>query len=85
VGSAPDNAFLIEEVIDHFDAVTHLNLRLFRHRENGANQLARLNVVERRNAMGSTLFQLLSKTCHSYPLIPRLLDRQSLRQKSLLM
>jgi hypothetical protein len=29
VGSAPDYAFLIEEVIDHFDAVPHLDLRLF--------------------------------------------------------
>jgi hypothetical protein len=40
VGSAPDNAFLIEEVVDDFDAVPHLNLGLFRHRENGAYQLA---------------------------------------------
>ena len=74
MGSAPDDAFLIEEVVDHFDAVTHLNLRLFRHRENGTNQLTRLNVVERRNAMRSTFFQLLSKTCHSCLLIPRLLE-----------
>ena len=40
VVSAPDDAFLIEEVIDHFDAVPHLDLCLFRHRENGADQLA---------------------------------------------
>ena len=29
LSSAPDDAFLIEEVIDHFDAITHLDLRLF--------------------------------------------------------
>ena len=39
-GSAPDDAFLIEEVIDHFDAITHLNLGLFRHGEDGTDQLA---------------------------------------------
>ena len=38
--SAPDDAFLIEEVIDHFDAVTHLNLGLFGHGKDGTNQLA---------------------------------------------
>ncbi len=27
--SAPDHALLIEEVIDHFDAIAHLDLRLF--------------------------------------------------------
>ena len=38
--SAPDDAFLIEEVIDHFDAITHLDLRLFGHGEDGTDQLA---------------------------------------------
>jgi len=37
---APDDAFLIEEIIDDFDAIAHLNLRLFGHRKNSANQLA---------------------------------------------
>jgi hypothetical protein len=37
---APDDAFLIEEVIDHFDTITHLDLRLFGHREDGSEQLA---------------------------------------------
>ena len=37
---APDDAFLIEEVIDHFDAIAHLDLRLFRHGEDGTDQLA---------------------------------------------
>ncbi len=39
-GSAPDDAFLIEEVIDHFDAVAHLNLGLLGHRKNSTDQLA---------------------------------------------
>lgn len=39
-GSAPDDAFLIEEVIDHFDAIAHLDLRLFGHGEDGTDQLA---------------------------------------------
>jgi len=38
--SAPDNTLLIEEVIDHFDAITHLDLRLFRHGKDGTDQLA---------------------------------------------
>ena len=37
--SAPDHALLIEEVIDHFDAITHLDLRLFGHGEDGTDQL----------------------------------------------
>jgi hypothetical protein len=38
--SAPDDALLIEEVIDDFDAIAHLDLSLFGHGENGTNQLA---------------------------------------------
>src|SRR5512141_6838 len=63
--STPDDALLIEEVIDYFDTVTHLNLGLFGHGEDGTNQLARFDVVERRNPVRPTLFQLLSVTCHS--------------------
>jgi hypothetical protein len=37
---APDDAFLVEEVIDHFDAITHLDLGLFGHGEDGTDQLA---------------------------------------------
>lgn len=38
--SAPDDAFLIEEVIDHFDAITHLDLCLFGHGEDRTDQFA---------------------------------------------
>jgi hypothetical protein len=38
--SAPDYALLIEEVVDDLNAITHLYLRLFGHRENGTDQLA---------------------------------------------
>jgi len=37
--STPDDALLIEEVIDDFDAITHLDLSLFRHGEDGTDQL----------------------------------------------
>lgn len=63
--STPDDAFLIEEVVDHFDAITHLDLRLFGHGEDGTNQLSRFDVVERRNPVRSTFFQLLSVACHA--------------------
>jgi hypothetical protein len=39
-GSAPDDAFLIEEVIDDLDAIPHLDLRFFRHGDDGTDQLA---------------------------------------------
>jgi hypothetical protein len=38
--SAPDNALLIEKVVDNLDAITHLDLRLFGHGEDGTDQLA---------------------------------------------
>ncbi len=38
--SAPDDALLIEEIVDHFDAIAHLDLGLFRHGEDGTDQLA---------------------------------------------
>ena len=38
--SAPDDAFLIEEVIDHFDAIAHLDLGLFGHGKDSTDQLA---------------------------------------------
>lgn len=62
--SAPDNAFLIEEVIDHFDAITHLHLGFFGHRKDSTEELAWLHVIERRNPFRSTPFELLSVTCH---------------------
>ena len=38
--SAPDDVLLIEEVIDDFDTVTHLDLGFFGHGEDGTDQLA---------------------------------------------
>ena len=40
LSSAPDDAFLIEEVVDDLDAIAHLDLRLFGHGEDGTDQLA---------------------------------------------
>jgi hypothetical protein len=39
-GSAPDDALLIEEVVDDFDAVTHLDLGFLGHGKDGTDQLA---------------------------------------------
>ena len=62
--SAPDDALLIEEVVNHFDAITHLDLRLFGHWEDGTDQLARFDVVKRWNSVRSTLFKFLPVACH---------------------
>jgi hypothetical protein len=43
---APDDAFLVEEVIDYFDAFTHLGLGLFGHRQDGPDDLARFHVIQ---------------------------------------
>jgi hypothetical protein len=43
---APDDAFLIEEVVDHFDAFTHLGLGLFGHRQDGSDNLARFHFIQ---------------------------------------
>lgn len=39
-GSAPDDALLIEEVIDDFNAIPHLDLGFLGHGEDGTDQLA---------------------------------------------
>jgi hypothetical protein len=38
--STPDDAFLIEEIVDDFNAVPHLDLGLLGHGKDGADQLA---------------------------------------------
>jgi hypothetical protein len=44
--SAPHNVLLIKEIIDDFDAVPHLGLRTLGHRDDCADDLTGLNVVE---------------------------------------
>jgi hypothetical protein len=62
--STPDDPFLIEEVIDDFDAVAHLNLGFFGHWENGTDQFSGFDIVKRGNSITSTLFKFLPVTCH---------------------
>jgi len=40
----PNHSFLIQEVVDHLDTVSHLNLCLLGHGKHGAGQLTRLEI-----------------------------------------
>lgn len=73
---APHHPFLIEEIIDDFDAVTHLRLRPFRHRNDGSADFARLNIVQGRNPVGPALFEFLFVACHAQPPAPGQLPQQ---------
>jgi hypothetical protein len=42
----PDDSFLIQEVLNHLDAVAHLSSGTLGHWNDSATNLARLNVVE---------------------------------------
>ena len=41
----PNDSFLIQEIIDHLDAVPHLGLGLFRHGNDRTHNLARLDII----------------------------------------
>jgi hypothetical protein len=82
-GLAPDDAFLIEEVVDHFDAITHLDLRFLGHWKDGTDQLARFDVVERRNSVRSTLLKFLPVARHGCLRFSEQVDQQFLRQRSI--
>lgn len=63
-GLAPNDAFLIEQVVDDFDAIAHLRLRAFRHWDYGSYNFAWFDIVERGNSVTGTSFELLSVACH---------------------
>jgi hypothetical protein len=42
----PDDSFSIQEVVNHLDAVAHLNLSTLGHRDDSSTNLARLKMVE---------------------------------------
>lgn len=67
VGLAPNNLLLVQEVVDDFDAVAHLQLRLLGHRKHCTHQLARLHIMEGRNAFIGELFKLTAKTGQGRP------------------
>ena len=41
---APDDSFLVQEIINDLNTVAHLSLRLLRHGKHSADQLARFHV-----------------------------------------
>lgn len=63
----PDDSLLVQEIIDHFDAVPHLGLCPLGHRDHRAANLPWLDVIKRGDAFRPALFQLLFVACHAYP------------------
>ena len=57
----PDNTFLVEKIVSHFDALTHLGLSLVRHRKNGTDELPRLHVFQRRDSVTGSGIDVLSE------------------------
>jgi hypothetical protein len=60
----PDDALLVHQVIDDFDAVTELKLRLLGHGENGSDELAGFHFFQGRDPGGITFFKVRSITGH---------------------
>jgi hypothetical protein len=42
----PNNTFLIEKIVDHFDAFTHLSLSLIGHRQHRSDEFPRLHIFQ---------------------------------------
>ena len=63
----PDNTFLVQEIIDDFDAIPHLSLCPFRHGNDGPADFTRFNVIERWDSFGPALLKLLSVASHALP------------------
>jgi len=57
----PDHTFLVEKIIDHFDTLTHLGLRLVRHREDGTDELPGLHVFQRRDSVTGSGIDVFSE------------------------
>lgn len=63
----PDDPFLIQQVVDDFDAVAHLNLSLFGHGDDGSHQFSGFNFIQRRKIRAWALFEIAAKTCQGKP------------------
>ena len=63
----PDDALLVQEIVDDFDAIAHLYLCLFGHGQHGPDQLARLHIMQGRNARAGNLFELAAETGQGKP------------------
>jgi hypothetical protein len=61
----PDDTLLVEEIIDHFDAVAHLRLRPLGHGNHRSADFSWLDVIKRRDSFRPALFQLLFVACHA--------------------
>lgn len=57
----PDDTFLIEEIVDDFDTLTHLGLSLIGHREDRSDELPRLHVIQRRDPVAGSGIEILSE------------------------
>ena len=66
-GLTPDHSLLIQEVLNHLDAVPHLDLRLFRHGKYGPNQLAGFHIHERGDVFTRQLFKIAAKASQGRP------------------
>jgi len=64
---APDYLFLVQEILDHLNAVPHLNLSLFGHGKHGTDQFPRLHVHERGNSLTRQFFEVASKASQGRP------------------
>ncbi len=64
---APDHSFLIQQILNDFDAVPHLDLGLLRHRQHGPDQLAGLHIHERGDAFTRRFFELTTEACQGRP------------------
>ena len=65
--SAPDNPFLVQEIVDDFNAIPHLDLGLLRHGEHGPHELTWLKIRERWDISTRELFEITPKTCQGRP------------------
>src|SRR6476661_1889327 len=66
-GLAPDHPLLVQQIIDHFDAIAHLRLRPLGHGNHRSADLAGLDVIKRGDAFRPAFFQLLFVACHARP------------------
>ena len=57
----PNNTFLIQQIVDYLDTLTHLGLSLVRHREDGTDELPRLHVFQRRDSVTGSGIDVLSE------------------------
>ena len=68
-GLTPDNAFLIQEVVDDLNTFLHLRLGLFRHGQDRPHQFTRFHILQGWNGFTPKLFVIAVKTSHGNLLV----------------